>query len=105
MTNNTDTKVPSFYTDEHLETKLSHREVHFPGTIRQAEALLKVEAQHRMTIESEAHLAANMTGGRVSDHRDAVVSAYLSAPDREQYIERLREYQREVSSRANSIRF
>lgn len=100
MTNNTDTPIPSYYTDEYLQTKLSHREVHFPGTIRQAEALLKVSPEHRMTIESEAHLAANMAGGRVSDHRDAIVSRYLGlSPDsREEYIEGLRNGQRRIAT-------
>lgn len=98
MTNNTDTQIPSYYTDEHLANTLTHREVHFPGTIRQAETLLKVDAAHRMTIESEAHLAANMAGGRVSDHRDAIVSLYLGSTDKELYIQNLRDGQRRIAS-------
>ena len=92
MTNHT------YLTTATLEAVLANRGVHFPGTVRQAEALLKVDEEHRLTVDAEAHLAANMTGGRVSDHRDAIVNHYLGCPDPEAYIERLREGQRNIAS-------
>lgn len=96
MTNNT-SLLPHLST-ETLEAVLAHREVHFPGTIRQAETLLKVDYEHRLTIDAEAHLAANMAGGRVSDHRDAIVRLYLGSSDRELYVQNLRDGQRRIAT-------
>lgn len=94
---NNDT-MPRHLSTAALQAKLDHRELHFPGTIRQAEALLKVENEdHRLVIDAEAHLAANMTGGRVSDHRDQLVAAYLRAERPQDYIDYLRDGQRRIA--------
>lgn len=64
------------YTDEHLAALIADESnsLASKGQRRQALALIKVPQTHRDTILDEAHLAQNMTGGRLSDHLHALAA-------------------------------
>lgn len=102
------TNTTNHLSNAHLEPRAENRNgVYFPGTVREAEYLLMTEENipHRLTLTAEAHLAANMAGGRYADHLYSIIDLYNSSNDKELFIQNLRDGQRRVAESANRYRW